>query len=210
VLDVFPHDGSKVPLAHRHDVTQALGLERPDETLGVAVQVRASRRQAQQLHVGRCQDLLEVSGVQRVPVDDEMAGVFQEAACRVGEVASDLRHPCPVGTVREAGDVSATSLQIDNEEDEVANQPADRQHLNAEEVGRCDRAPMSPQECAPRKRLASARGRLEALGRTLLAELATLATPAGHDSRRSPPRQRAPPLRKPPDSRPAQFPDTTG
>jgi hypothetical protein len=44
VLDVFPHDGSKVPLAHRHDVTQALGLDRPDEPLGVGVQVRASRR----------------------------------------------------------------------------------------------------------------------------------------------------------------------
>ena len=37
VLDVFPHDGSKVPLANRHDVTQALGLDRPDETLGVGV-----------------------------------------------------------------------------------------------------------------------------------------------------------------------------
>ena len=37
VLDVFPHDVSKVPLANRHDVTQALGLDRPDETLGVGV-----------------------------------------------------------------------------------------------------------------------------------------------------------------------------
>jgi hypothetical protein len=82
-----------------------------------------SRRQAQQLHVGRCQDRLEVNGVQRVPVDDEMASVFQEAACRVGEVASDLRHPCPVGTVRDAGDVNATGLQVDDEEHEVANEP---------------------------------------------------------------------------------------
>jgi hypothetical protein len=102
-----------------------------------------------------------VSGVQRVPVDDEMARVFQEAACCVGEVASDLRHPCPVGTVRDAGDVSASSLEVDDEEDEVANEPADRQHLNAEEVGPRDRAPMSPQERAPRKRLAPARGRLD-------------------------------------------------
>jgi len=37
VLDVFTHDGSKVPLADRYDVTQALGLDRPDETLGVGV-----------------------------------------------------------------------------------------------------------------------------------------------------------------------------
>jgi hypothetical protein len=33
---------------------------------------------------------------------------------------------------------------------------------------------------------------------------------AGHDSRRSPPRQRAPPLRKPPHSCQAQVPDRTG
>jgi hypothetical protein len=52
VLDVFPHDGSNVPLANRHDVTQALGLDRPDKTLGGGVQVGAPRRQAQQLHVG--------------------------------------------------------------------------------------------------------------------------------------------------------------
>jgi hypothetical protein len=51
--------------------------------------------------------------------------------------------------------VNAASFQIDDEEHEVANQPADRQHLNAEEVGRCDRALVSPQERAPRKRLAS-------------------------------------------------------
>ena len=37
VLDVFPHDGAKVPPANRYDVTQALGLDRPDETLGVGV-----------------------------------------------------------------------------------------------------------------------------------------------------------------------------
>jgi len=102
-----------------------------------------------------------VSGVQRVPVDDQRACVFQEAACRVREVTSDLRHPCPVGTVRDAGDVNVASFQIDDEEHEVANKPADRPHLNAEEVGRCDRAPVSPQERAPRKRLASARGRLD-------------------------------------------------
>jgi hypothetical protein len=29
LLDVFPYDGSKVPLTHRHDVTQALGLGAP-------------------------------------------------------------------------------------------------------------------------------------------------------------------------------------
>lgn len=36
VLDVLAHDGSRMPLAKWHDVTQALGLDRPDETLGVA------------------------------------------------------------------------------------------------------------------------------------------------------------------------------
>ena len=41
----------KMPLAHRHEVTQALGLDRPDKALGIRVQVRASRRQAQKLHV---------------------------------------------------------------------------------------------------------------------------------------------------------------
>ena len=47
--------------------------------------------------------------------------------------------------------------QIDDEEHEVTNKPVDRQHVNAEEVGRCDRAPRSLQEHAPRQCLAPAR-----------------------------------------------------
>ncbi len=60
VIEVFTHDSSKVPFAHRHDFTQALGLDRPDEPLGVAVQVRASCWQAHELDVGRRQDGLEI------------------------------------------------------------------------------------------------------------------------------------------------------
>jgi|CZKU01.1.fsa_nt_gi hypothetical protein len=48
-----------MPLADRHDVAQALGLDRPDEALGVGVEVRATRGQAQHLHVARSQDLFE-------------------------------------------------------------------------------------------------------------------------------------------------------
>ena len=57
--------------------------------------------------------------------------------------------------------MNGASLQIDDEEHEVANEPSDREHLHAEEVGRGDPAAMSPQERAPRERLAAAGSRLD-------------------------------------------------
>jgi hypothetical protein len=44
VLDVFTHDRSKMPLSNRHDVPKTLGLDRPNEALGVGVAVGALRR----------------------------------------------------------------------------------------------------------------------------------------------------------------------
>jgi hypothetical protein len=94
LLDVFPHDGSKMPLANRNDVTQALGLDRPDEPLGVGVQVRASRRQAQQLHVGGCQVPLAHDELlpEQAILGDERGSSTEQIGGETGKEPSEISH----------------------------------------------------------------------------------------------------------------------
>jgi hypothetical protein len=41
----------------------------------------------------------------------------------VGEIASDLRHPCTVRPRSDAGDVNAARLEVDDEQHEIAHEP---------------------------------------------------------------------------------------
>ena len=94
VRDVFTHDGSKMPLADGHDVTQALGQDRPDETLGIGVQVRASRRQAQQLHVGGCQVPLAHDELlpEQAILGDERGSSTEQIGGETGKEPSEISH----------------------------------------------------------------------------------------------------------------------
>jgi hypothetical protein len=72
VGDVLGEETSNVPLAERHDPSEALLLDGTDEPLGVRIQVRTRRGEPQQQDVARGQDLLEVLGVERIAVDDQV------------------------------------------------------------------------------------------------------------------------------------------
>src|SRR6266568_1876740 len=67
----------------------------------------------------------------------------------VGEVAGDLLHPGAVGLADDACDLDAPRLDVDDEENEVADQATEREHLDGEEVRRRDRAQMGLQEGGP-------------------------------------------------------------
>ena len=62
----------------------------------------------------------ELRRIERIPIDDEVAEARQRARRGVGEVAGDLRHPSAVGRAGDAGDVNASGLEVDDEQDEVA------------------------------------------------------------------------------------------
>ncbi len=120
VLHELAHDGAQMTLAERDDVPEALALDRPNEPLGVGVEVRAPRRQAQQLYARGLQQGPEVRRIEGIAIDDEVPEARQRARCGVGEVAGDLRHPSAVGRAGDAGDMNASGLEVDNEEHEVS------------------------------------------------------------------------------------------
>ena len=80
---------------------------------------------------------------------DEVAGSIQKPIFGVGEIASNLSHPCSVGLRNNPGDLDSAGFEVDDEEHEIPDQSGPREHLDAEEVRCCDGPPMSLQEGLP-------------------------------------------------------------
>ncbi len=72
VFHELAHDGTQVTLAQRDDVPQALVLDRPNKPLGVRIEVRAVRGQAQQLYARGLQQGPEVRRVEGISIDDQV------------------------------------------------------------------------------------------------------------------------------------------
>ena len=80
-----------------------------------------------------------------------MLRVAKEAVLGTGDIARNLCHPSIVGVGCDASNVDRAGGNVDEEEDVVRDEPFDRVHLNAQEVGRCqafpvgfEKWPMSP------------------------------------------------------------------
>ena len=81
---------------------------------------------------------------------DQVARAIQEPIFGIGEISSDLAHPFLLRLLNDPGDLDPPSLEIDDEENEIADQARLRDHFDAEEVGCRYRSPVSLQERLPR------------------------------------------------------------
>lgn len=75
-----------------------------------------------------------------------MADSAEETVLRVGEVTADLNHPFAVRLMHDAGDLHGAALQSVDEEHEVADQAAEVQDLDGEEVRSGEFLPVRVQE----------------------------------------------------------------
>ena len=105
-----------MPLAERDDAMETLLLDRPDEPLGIGVEIRALRRQPDRLNIATRQDLAKDPRVERIAVMNQLARGPQEAIDRIGQIAGHLFHPLAVGLWVDPGDVHTAGLQFDHEE----------------------------------------------------------------------------------------------
>ena len=81
---------------------------------------------------------------------DQVSGTIQESVFAIDEITRDLFHPFLFGLLNDPGDLDPPSLEIDDEENEIADQTRLRDHFDAEEVGCRYRSPVSLQERLPR------------------------------------------------------------
>ena len=90
MLDVLVDDEAQMPLAERDDTMEALLFDRPDEPLGIGVEIRALRRQPDWPNIATCQDLAKDPRVEGIAVMNQLARGPQEAVDRIGQIAGHL------------------------------------------------------------------------------------------------------------------------
>ena len=132
MLDVLVDDEAQMPLAERDDTMEALLFDRPDEPLGIGVEIRALRRQPDWPNIATCQDLAKDPRVEGIAVMNQLARGPQEAVDRIGQIAGHLLQPPAIGLRVDPGDVYPAGLQLDHEEDEIPPKTGQREHLDRE------------------------------------------------------------------------------
>ena len=93
------------------------------------------------------------TGVEGIPVVNEIARCPQETVDGISERAGHLLHPCAAGLLVDSGDLYVARLQIDHEEDQVPLETGQREHFDGKEVGSCEAGPVCQQERLPRRAL---------------------------------------------------------
>ena len=77
LLDVLVNDEAQMPLAEQDDTMEALFFDRPDEPLGIGVEIRTLRRQPDWPTIATCQDLATDPRVEGIAVMNQLAGIVR-------------------------------------------------------------------------------------------------------------------------------------
>ena len=124
MLDVLVDDEAQMPLAERDDTMEALFFDRPDEPLGIGVEIRTLRRQPDWPNIATCQDLATGPRVEGIAVMHQLAHGPQEAIDRFGQIAGHLLHPPAIGLRVDPGDVHTAGLQRITKKTKYRRRPA--------------------------------------------------------------------------------------
>lgn len=98
-----------------------------------------------------------------ISVEYQIPRAAKKTFVDIGGVTCDLRHPSIVGVRCDAGNVDRAGGNVDEEEDVISDQPLDRVHLYAQEVGRCQAFPVSFEKRRPSGMPVSLWGGLDAV-----------------------------------------------
>ena len=149
VFYVLVDETTQMPLAERDHACETLLFDRPDEPLGIGVEIGTLRRQPNRLHTGALQDLAKDPRIEGIAGVNQMARPAQTAIDRVGHIAGLLLHPRAARLRVDPGDGHAAGSQLDHEEDEVPPEPRQRQHLDGEQIAGRQALPVRLQERLP-------------------------------------------------------------
>ncbi len=142
---------------------EALALNRKHESLGVRVQIRGSDWQAHDVRSGAGENVTKLLRVLPVAIQDQVALLEEESVESIGQIVSHLEHEVAVRIRCDAGDVDASSRELQEEQDVIGDEAPGPGHHDREEVGSSQRFPVCLQECAPRSPLAPLVGGLDSV-----------------------------------------------
>jgi len=134
--------------------------------LRVGIQIGTSRGKLHCLDARGFQDLAKRPPEQRITIVDEVASFLQKPLVAISEIACDLFHPLAIGSRKNPGNFDSTSLEVEDEENEIPNQARPRDHFDTEEVGyrntrkRCFLPRIEPSGTSPTTSPSSGSGRI--------------------------------------------------
>jgi hypothetical protein len=163
MVDKFSDGRPEMPFAEEHHAIQALGLGGLDKPFGERVQIGTPRGQDQWRDAAVPQEAPKGRRVERISVQDDVLHAAEEAIAAVGEISSDLRHPDLVRFTCNSSDLHCSRLKLDHEEDDVADEAAQRQDFDSEEVRCRQTIPMRGEEGLPGRLRAALRCGLDAV-----------------------------------------------
>ena len=149
VFYVLVDETTQMPLAERDHACETLLVDRPDEPLGIGVEIGTLRRQPHRLNTGALQNLAKDPRIEGIAVVNQRARPAQTAIDRVGHIAGLLLHPRAARLRVDPGDGHVAGSQLDHEEDEVPPEPRQRQHLDGEQIAGRQALPVRLQERLP-------------------------------------------------------------
>lgn len=142
----------RVPQAaftHRDHLRQGFGLERTNESLGIRIQIGASRRELEGPDSRARQGDLEGLGEERMSIANQESLDPEEPAFGNGEIPGQPSCPLAIQRWRWAGDEDRSGPRIDHERHEMSNPSTPSDDFDTEEIRRRDGSPVSLEECPP-------------------------------------------------------------
>ncbi len=150
---VFGYRCPKVSLTEGYDAVETLSAYGEHESFRICVQIWTLGWKAEGLHACISQEPTYLLGEQRVPIVDEVSLAKEEPIPHIGEVPRHLLHPITVWIGGDTTNAYATSSDIDDKHDMVADEPEGAQNLHREQIRGSDSPPMCFDEGAPRHAL---------------------------------------------------------
>jgi hypothetical protein len=139
----------QMSLAEENEVVEALVLDRLHKPFRVRIAVGTFRRDLGADDAPRLQDRGERFREQRVSVVNQVLRSAEKSIDGVGQVTGDLLHPLSGGIDSNAGYLDGAGLDLDDEEDHVADRAEDAENLDAEEVAGVQSLPVRLHEAGP-------------------------------------------------------------
>lgn len=150
MVHVLAHDVVQVFFAKDDEVIQALLLDRLGIPLDVSVEVGFCRAQAMDRCTLRFHDRVKLDRELRVQIVDQVGHLPARRFDLEDEVAGLLGDPAAVGARRSGGGYHLPRVHVDEQQDEVVHQPAQRPDLLADEIACPQCVGVDAQELVPR------------------------------------------------------------
>ncbi len=139
--EVFQGSFQRLPAKEDHPV-EAFGFHGSHISFEMGVQIRAPRWQKDDFDVGKVVNICAERQELGVPVNNNVAGVFQETLVAIGEVAGHLSGPVPVRVFGDSCDFNSAGSQTHDDENIKGDQAMSAPDFNGGEVNGGDGVPV--------------------------------------------------------------------